>query len=265
MKLSEDQKYAHSQINHSQINNVAFLFSARGTVSYDVRGEGPGAALRLFLRGLQATVMGSDRRRDPGNRFFFLVYSRLLLIDEAIYFTDDPAIVNSFKTKYDDLWTDTTSYGNYANITTPLARRYPTFPIDPEMNFPPSVDDSQDFYNRTALEMNQEPRKIVIIMYRITNDRYTNTSINAVNRGIPVRLLTEQNEYRNPDRPWDAYNVDLLYNGGVQIRIRAHQGLNHEKVVMLYGLGETIFGSSNWTGPSSNSQQENNYFTKKQW
>ncbi|PYP89132.1 MAG: hypothetical protein DMF61_03970 [Blastocatellia bacterium AA13] len=186
-------------------------------------------------------------------------------IDEAIYFTDDPAVVNSFKTKYDDLWTDTTSYGNYANITTPLARRYPTFPIDPEMNFPPSVDDSQDFYNRTALEMNQEPRKIDIIMYRITNDRYTNTSINAVNRGIPVRLLTEQNEYRNPDRPWDAYNVDLLYNGGVQIRIRAHQGLNHEKVVMLYGLGETIFGSSNWTGPSSNSQQENNYFTKKQW
>ena len=186
-------------------------------------------------------------------------------IDEAIYFTDDSAVVNSFKTKFDDLWTDTTSYGNYANITGPLTRRYPIYTKDPALNFPPSTDDSEDFYNRTALNMNQERTKIDIIMYRITNDRYTNTTINAVSRGVPVRLITEQNEYRNPSRQWDAYNVDLMYNAGVQIRIRAHQGLNHEKVAMLYGLGMTIFSSSNWTGPSSNYQQENNYFTTKTW
>ena len=30
-------------------------------------------------------------------------------VDEAVYFTDDPAIVESFMTKYDDLWTDTAS------------------------------------------------------------------------------------------------------------------------------------------------------------
>lgn len=186
-------------------------------------------------------------------------------IDEAIYFTDDPSVVNSFKTKFDDLWTDTVNYANYANITGALTRRYPVFPKDPELNFPPSADDSEDFYNRTALNMNQENQKIDIIMYRITNDRYTNTTINAVSRGVPVRLLTEQDEYRNPSRPWDSYNVDLMYNAGVQIRIRAHQGLNHEKAVMLYGLGMTIFSSSNWTGPSSNSQQENNYFTTKSW
>jgi phosphatidylserine/phosphatidylglycerophosphate/cardiolipin synthase-like enzyme len=200
-----------------------------------------------------------------GPNFFVPDQPYVNYIDEAIYFTDDPAVVHSFMTKFDDLWTDTVNYGNYANITGPLTRSYATYPIDPAMNFPPSVDDSQDFYNRTAAEMNQENQKIDIIMYRITNDRYTNTTVSAVSRGIPVRLLTEQNEYRNPDRPWDAYNVDLMYNGGVQIRIRAHQGLNHEKVVMLYGLGTTIFGSSNWTGPSSNYQQENNYFTTKSW
>jgi phosphatidylserine/phosphatidylglycerophosphate/cardiolipin synthase-like enzyme len=184
-------------------------------------------------------------------------------IDEAIYFTTDPSVVNSFKTRMDDMWTDTVSYSNFANITGPLARVYPTYPIDPALNFPPSADGSEDFYNRTAQDMNQEHQKIDIIMYRITNDRYTYRTLDAVDRGVPVRLLTEQNEYRNRSRPWDSYNVDLLYMGGVQIRQRAHQGLNHEKVVLLYGKGEVIFGSSNWTGPSSNCQTENNYFTTK--
>jgi len=186
-------------------------------------------------------------------------------IDEAIYFTSVSSVLNSFKTIMDDMWTDTVNYGNYANISGPLSRRYPTYPIDPELNFPPSADGSESFYNRSLSAFNGETQKIDVIMYRITNLGFTNMTIAAVNRGIPVRLLTEQNEYRNPTRPWDSYNVDLLYNAGVQIRIRAHQGLNHEKVSMLYGQGLTIFGSSNWTGPSANCQAENNYFTTKAW
>src|SRR5215211_1485024 len=109
-------------------------------------------------------------------------------IDEAIYFTDDVSLLQSFKTKFDDSWTDTVNYSDYGNITGPLTRKYPTFPINPELNFPPSIDDSQDFYNRTAQNFNSETQKIDIIMYRITNQRYTDTTIAAVNRGVPVRL-----------------------------------------------------------------------------
>ena len=184
-------------------------------------------------------------------------------IDEAIYFTDDASIIQSFKTKYDDLWTDTINYSDYGNITAPLTRKYPTFPINPELNYPPSVDDSQDFFNRTQLNFNQETQKIDIIMYRITNQGYTDTTLAAVQRGIPVRLIHEPDEYRNPARQWDAWNIDRMYMGGVQIKMRKHLGLNHQKSVILYGKGMTIFGSSNWTGPSSNSQQEHNYFTLK--
>jgi hypothetical protein len=186
-------------------------------------------------------------------------------IDEAIYFTDDPAVVNSFKTKYDDLWTDTANYANYGNVTGAPTRHYPTFPKDPALNFPPSADGSEDFYNRTAFHLNHENQQIDIIMYRHTNDRYTARTVEARQRGVPVRMMTEQQEYRNLARQWDAYNIDLLYNAGVQIRIRNHQGLNHEKAVLLYGQGMTIFGSSNWTGPSSNYQAEHNYFTTKTW
>ena len=38
-------------------------------------------------------------------------------IDEAIYFTSDTAIVNSFRTKFDDQWVNTADWANYANIT----------------------------------------------------------------------------------------------------------------------------------------------------
>ena len=58
-------------------------------------------------------------------------------IDEVIYFSDDTAVVDSFRTKYDDLWTDDTAYADYANVTRPLVRRYPTVEKDPELNFPP--------------------------------------------------------------------------------------------------------------------------------
>ena len=58
-------------------------------------------------------------------------------VDEAIYFTDDPAVVDSFMTKYDDLWTDTYHYADLANVST-LVRNYPTYPIDAALNFPPT-------------------------------------------------------------------------------------------------------------------------------
>ncbi|MFP5261541.1 MAG: IPT/TIG domain-containing protein, partial [Blastocatellia bacterium] len=185
--------------------------------------------------------------------------------DEVIYFTDDPSLVSSFKTKFDDLWTNTTLYGNYANITGALTRSYPTTPIDPALNLPPSQDSSEDFNNRTTSHIYQETQKVDVIMYRITNQSFTDAMINAVNRGLPTRLLTEPDQYRDPTRLWHSWNVDRMYMAGVQIKQRKHLGLNHQKTTLLYGQGMTIFGSSNWTGPSSNYQQEHNYFTTKPW
>lgn len=197
--------------------------------------------------------------------FFVPASPNVNYIDEAIYFTNDPALIQSFKTKYDDVWTNTVQYANFANISGPLTRRYPTFPISPDLNFPPTPDGSQDFLVRTRQNFNAETQKIDIIMYRITNEGYTDATIAARQRGIPVRLIHEPNEYRNPERQWDSWNVDRLHMAGVQIKMRKHLGLNHQKSVILYSKGLTIFGSSNWTGPSSNFQLEHNYFTTKAW
>ena len=179
-------------------------------------------------------------------------------VAETVFVTDDPAVVNSFRTKFDDSWTDTSSFANYANVGA-LARTYPTYPIDPSMNFPPA----QDYATRAVGRYNAEKLKLDAIMFRITDQRHANAIINARNRGVPVRLIVENDEYRDPNYLWDAWNVDRLYAAGVPMRWRGHDGENHEKLVLLYGQSMTIFGSSNWTTASANSQQEHNYFTTK--
>jgi phosphatidylserine/phosphatidylglycerophosphate/cardiolipin synthase-like enzyme len=186
-------------------------------------------------------------------------------VDEAIYFSDDPAVVSSFQTQYDNWWTDTVSYINYANVNTPLARAYSTSTIDPELNFLPTTQWQQNYGTRTEMAINAEKLQVDFDMFRITNAAITDTTIGAFKRGVRIRMLMDKSEYRNPTRVWDAYNIDRLYMAGIPMKINIHQGQNHEKALILYGQGMTIFGSSNWTTPSFNIQQEHNYFTKKLW
>ena len=179
-------------------------------------------------------------------------------VDEVIDFTTETTIVNSFKTKYDDLWTNTTQYTNYRNITGPLTRRYATYPIDPRLNFVPD----QSHFTRASQAYQQEPTAIDVTMYRITDWRFTDQMIQAKTRGIQVRLLTEPQQYRDVRRLWHSYNIDLLYMNGIQIRNRTHAGLNHQKSVLLKGLHTAIYGSSNWSEPSAEYQEEHNLFTQ---
>ena len=184
-------------------------------------------------------------------------------VDETIYGTSDPQIVNSFRTKYDDAWTNTTLYANYANApNSSLARHYSTYPIDPALNFAPASG-SASYRSRSVVAYNAESAKIDVIMYRITDQAHVDALIAAHRRGVPVRIYTEQEMYRDPTQLWHSMSIDKLYMAGIPIRDRGHAGLNHEKLVLLYGQRTTIFGSSNMTSKSSDAQHEHNYFTAK--
>jgi phosphatidylserine/phosphatidylglycerophosphate/cardiolipin synthase-like enzyme len=182
-------------------------------------------------------------------------------VDEAIYYTDDPVVVNTFKTVMDDMWTTTTGYRDYANITSPPTRVYPTYPLDPDLNFPPA----QDYANRAVGRYKAETQQIDVQMYRITDRRHSDAMIAAFTRHVPVRLYTDTFEYRNVNRLWHSWNVDRMWLAGIPIKVPAHHGINHQKTVLLYAQGMTIFGSSNWTSASASSQAEHNYFTRKPW
>jgi phosphatidylserine/phosphatidylglycerophosphate/cardiolipin synthase-like enzyme len=178
-------------------------------------------------------------------------------IDEVIYFADDPAIVNSFKTKYDDVWITTTGYTPYANITGTRTRHYPVFAIHADLNFPPY----NNFATRSVSRYNAEQQAIDSIMFRITDRRHTDALIAAMGRGVPLRLIVDTDEYRDPTRLWNAWNIDRLHAAGAQVRMEAHLGSLHQKTTILRGQQMTIFGSSNWTSPSASSQLEHNIFT----
>jgi phosphatidylserine/phosphatidylglycerophosphate/cardiolipin synthase-like enzyme len=212
---------------------------------------------KLMLFAGQETVEFGSANYSP--TAFVPVTPYTNYVDETVYYTDDPAVVNSFKTEFDNAWVDTTSYRNYANITKALTREYPTFAIDSELNFPPA----QNYATRAVSAYNAESRAIDVIMYRITDRRHTDAIIAAHGRGVPVRMIIENNQYRDAKYLWDAWNVDRLYAAGIPLRWRGHAGENHGKVVLLYGQAMTIFGSSNWTTASASSQAEHNYFTKK--
>ena len=180
-------------------------------------------------------------------------------IDELIYFTDNTSIVNSFKTKYDDKWIDTNRFANYANISGPLTRKYPIFTKDPELNFPPE----ESFANRSTSNYNQETQKIDAIIFRNTDDRHADALLAALGRGVPVRILQEPETYRTTNYFRHSMNIDRMYMAGAQVKTRAHLGLTHEKLVLLHSKGMAIFGSSNMSVPSSDSQDEHNLFTTK--
>jgi phosphatidylserine/phosphatidylglycerophosphate/cardiolipin synthase-like enzyme len=182
-------------------------------------------------------------------------------VDEVITFLDDPSIVDSFKTRFDDAWTDQAAFVNFTPGMAAPVRHYPTYPIDPDLNFVPW----ENFRTRSLAVYKAESTAIDTIMYRITDRRHTDAMINAVARGVSVRLITEPMQYRDVKRLWHSWNVDRMYMAGVQVRHRKHAGNSHEKLTILQGQGLTIAGSSNWTTPSAEYQHEHNIFTTRDW
>jgi PLD-like domain len=180
-------------------------------------------------------------------------------VDEAIYFTDDPAVVHTFMTKYDDLWTNTTHYANLANVGA-VTRRYPTYPLDPELNFPPD----QDYQDRLVSAMRLETQGIDVVMFRITSSKVVDEMIRRAQAGVPIHLITDRGQYRTPTYFWHSYSIDRMFLAGIPIKwkIDSTDQAVHQKSVVLYGRNMAVFGSSNWTS-SSEPQREDNYFTRK--
>ena len=191
-------------------------------------------------------------------------------VDEAIYFTDDPPIVQSFMTKYDEIWIDKVNFKNLGNVAdADLVRSHPIYPISPNLNFPPD----QDFQDRVVARLKLEPTQVDAAIFRITSAKIPDQLIKLVQAQIPVRIITDQNQYRNTTYFWHSYNLDRMYMAGVNIKWKddATGQDMHQKSIVLHGVQTggasplAVFGSSNWTASSSDTQREHNYFTTKPW
>jgi phosphatidylserine/phosphatidylglycerophosphate/cardiolipin synthase-like enzyme len=185
--------------------------------------------------------------------------------DEVIYFSEQ--LVPSFMTMFDNIWTNTKEYANYANVPPTLVRNYPSNPIDPRLNFPPA----NSYQDRLVPLIDAEPAGgwIDVDIYRITMARPVDALIRAASRGIRIRMYLEPNEYSNTARPGNKVQMDRLvaaakqYPGTIEIRMRNHLGLNHQKTVWFHAQHVVAFGTSNWSDASDDNQLEANIFTDK--
>ena len=165
-------------------------FKAAGIPMRYKLGDGIVHAKMLLFGGQNRVVFSSSNFGD-GDLRPYDPYANY--VDGAWYFTNDPPVVNSFKTHYDDIWTNTSLYGNYANIADAPTRKYPTYPIDPALDFLPNPNPAQDYGTRSIALIDQETRKIDMTMYRATDPSICDALLRALARGVEVRLLAEPN------------------------------------------------------------------------
>ena len=94
--------------------------------------------------------------------------------DEIVYFRRIPSIVQSFMTKFDDLWMSTTEFANYANITAPLTRSYPIYSDRSAAQF----SARRELPQRASVNAyTAEQQQIDVMMFRITDEQHTNAMV----------------------------------------------------------------------------------------
>jgi hypothetical protein len=205
--------------------------------------------------------------------------------DEVVLFSDDIALVNAFKTKFDRYWNDSRSEPESAMGSPPYFRNwndacasesacsdyktlYPnpapmiinTARLEPDYALPSDMVWGQgpSFNNRLVQEINAEPTRVDFIVYRLTVDNITEALLSKFRSGVPVRVIIEPNEYSN--RRWPEYwithaNVDKLWAAGIPIKKRLHDGLTHMKVLITSRVA--TIASSNFAAAW---QRDHNYF-----
>ena len=188
--------------------------------------------------------------------------------DETAMFTDDPAIVRAFLTRFDRFWVDTEFFRDWAEVwqaetgqawTLPMTisrtRLEPDYPTNP-----PGFLWSQgsELNDRMITEINAETERIDVVSYRLTVPNVTDALIARHQAGVRVRVFIEPTQYRNPAFPeyWLVGSMaDKLWAAGIPIKVRTHEGLTHMKALITSRTA--LLASANFT---KFWQRDHNYF-----
>jgi len=206
--------------------------------------------------------------------------------DETELFTDDPALVNAFKTKFDVMWNDTTNepqslttapylkdwndacaneftgncadyytlYPNPAPMIINTARLEPDYPMPADLYW----GQGSGFNNRLTQEILNENARIDIVVYRLEVDNITQALLSKFQAHVPVRVIIDPGQYTNIRWPeyWLTHaNIDKLYAAGVPVVQRVHDGVTHMKTLITSTYASNA--SSNF-GPAW--QRDHDYF-----
>ena len=107
--------------------------------------------------------------------------------------------------------------------------------------------------NNIITHINQA-NKIDIAVYSITNPQIGNAIINAHNRGIPVRIITDRTQSKGKK----SMIADFI-NAGIPLRTNKKHKIEHNKFA-IFDNNYIVSGSYNWTTNASKHNSENCIF-----
>ncbi|MGE3511986.1 MAG: phospholipase D family protein, partial [Vicinamibacterales bacterium] len=205
--------------------------------------------------------------------------------DETVLISDDAALVNAFRTRFDRMWNDTTAEPESFAPRPPYFKNwdsacalesacadyrtlYPsprpmvvdTTRLEPDYPSPPDLVWSQGpaFNQRLIEEIARETTRVDLVAYRLTVSSVTDALIRRFHEGVPTRVIVDPEQYTS--RVWPEYwlthaSVDRLWAAGVPIKQRRHAGLTHMKMLVTSHVATNA--SSNI---AANWQRDHNYF-----
>lgn len=186
--------------------------------------------------------------------------------DEAVLLTNDTAMIQALKTKFDQMWVDTTyfldwpeAYRTETGLSWTVPMSISRVRLEPDYlttNF--IWGQGPEIINPMIAEIDAENVAIDMVSYRLTVPSLTDALIRRKNAGVPVRVFIEPTQYRSNKFPeyWLVGNeADRLWAAGIPIKQRLHQGLTHMKTLITSRVA--LLASSNYT---KNWQRDHNYF-----
>ena len=100
--------------------------------------------------------------------------------------------------------------------------------------------------------------KIYVSMFYLTNYWITNALVEANNRGVEIKIIVDSTLQKEPKS-----QIDELEQAGVSIKIENWSGKMHQKSMVVDGY-ITVIASTNWTGASEYSNDENMLIIKNE-
>ena len=93
--------------------------------------------------------------------------------------------------------------------------------------------------------------KIYVSMFYLTNYWITDALVEANNRGVEIKIIVDETLKKEPKS-----QIDELEKAGINIKTENWRGKMHQKSMVVDDF-ITIVASTNWTGASEYSNDEN--------
>ncbi len=101
-------------------------------------------------------------------------------------------------------------------------------------------------------------QKIYVSMFYLTNYWITNALVEANNRGVEIKIIVDETLKKEPKS-----QIDKLEKAGINIKTENWRGKMHQKSMVVDGY-ITVIASTNWTGASEYSNDENMLIIKNE-